>query len=138
MKSFEFVIKLYRIHFVKKNQPIRVEECSLLKKIMNATIRFNDTYSRYLNNNALFQNGIDPLDSDPSTHDGSRTYTPPKVPDLDDVTPDLYYPENADGPDPSEEEQRDRNNEEKIQTEEDHDGAQPNRSEQDDDDLESI
>lgn len=105
---------------------------------MNAAIRFNDTYTQYLNKNALFLNGIDPLDNDPSTHDGGRTYTPPKVPDLDDVTPDLYYPENGGGPDPSEEEQRDRNNKEKIQTEEDHDGAHPNRSEQDDDDLESI
>lgn len=35
-------------------------------------------------------------------------------------------------------EQRDRNNKEKIQTEEDIDGAGPDRSEQDDDDLKSI
>ncbi len=47
------------------------------------------------------------------------------------VTPNLYYPENNDGPDPSEEEQRDRSNKEKINTEEDQHKEKSDHSEED-------
>jgi len=104
---------------------------------MNTTVQSGNGFSYYCQNGALFMNGIEPLDNDPSTDNGSRTYTPPKVPDLDDVAPDLYYPENTEGPDPSEEEQRDRSNKEKINTEEDQHKEKPDHSEEDIYDAES-
>ncbi|WP_312340529.1 hypothetical protein [Sphingobacterium sp.] len=104
---------------------------------MNTTVQSGNGFSYYCQNGTLFMSRIDPIDNDPSTDNGSRTYTPPKVPDVDDVTPDLYYPENSEGPDPSEEEQRNRSNKEKINTEEDQHKEKPDHSEEDIYDAES-
>jgi len=44
---------------------------------------------------------------------------------------ELYHPQNTKGPDPSEEEQRDRSNKEKINAEEDQHKEKPDHSEED-------
>ncbi len=119
------------LSFLKKIQPIKFHRCSYQKENMYTTAQSGNIIPDYCQKGALFMNGIDPIDNDPSTDDGGRTYTPPKVPDLEDITPNLYYPENNDGPDPSEEEQRDRSNKEKINTEEDQHKEKSDHSEED-------
>ena len=86
---------------------------------MNNMIRTNDFIATNHGRISVLFNEIDPIGNNPSTDDGSRTYNPPKLPELEEVTPDLYYPENAEGPDPTEEEQRDRHEKDEIDTEED-------------------
>ncbi|MGJ1537193.1 hypothetical protein ACR784_19425 [Sphingobacterium multivorum] len=98
--------------------------------MMNTAIQFGDSISHSYWRNSMYINEIDPLDNDPSTDDGTSVRQQPQVPSQEDVTPDLYYPENAEGPDPSEEEQRDRSNKEKINTEEDQHKEQPDHSEE--------
>lgn len=104
---------------------------------MNTTVQSGNGISYYCPQGALSMNGIATIDKDPSTDNGSPAYTLPKVSDLDDIAPSLSFPENTEGPDPSEEEQRDRSNKEKINTEEDEHKEKPDHSEEDVYDAES-
>jgi len=129
MKSFIFIIKMsWPISFKK---PIGFGTCSYEKEIMDTTILAGDTISYFLRDSVLFLNEIDPLGDDISNDNGSRVYNTSKVLHLGDINLELYHPQNTKGPDPSEEEQRDRSNKEKINAEEDQHKEKPDHSEED-------
>ncbi|MDM1293287.1 hypothetical protein HX021_03145 [Sphingobacterium sp. N143] len=77
-------------------------------------------------------NEIDPIGNNPGTDDGGHVRVPPKVPQLEEVTPDQYYPENTEGPDPTEEEQRDQEDLENTDSEEE---RHPEKPDHEDDDI---
>lgn len=137
MKSFKFILKIANLSFFLKIKPIKFHRCSYQKEMMNTTVQSGNGIAYDCPKGDLFMSGIDPIDNDPFTDNGSHTYAPPKVPDLDDIALGLYYPENTKGPDPSEEEQRDRSNKEKINMEEDLHKEKPDHSEEDIYDAES-
>lgn len=74
---------------------------------------------------------IDPIGNNPGTDDGGRVRVPPRVPSLDEVTPGQYFPEDSEGPDPTEEEQRERDDLDHIDP--DHDKSPENPDHQQDD-----
>ncbi|WP_433862746.1 hypothetical protein [Sphingobacterium thalpophilum] len=91
---------------------------------MRTTIQFRSGMPLTMEDAFILLNEIDPLGNNPGTDDGAPTRRPPKVPDLDEITPDRYYPENAEGPDPTEEEQRDRDQLEDIDPDHERDHGQ--------------
>jgi hypothetical protein len=108
---------------------------------MHTAIQFGDTISDNSQDSSLFLYEIDPIKNKPST--AGRKYTDrkytgrksidrlSKVSDRDGINFKLYATKRMAGPDPSEEEQRDRTSKEKINTEEDKHKEKPDHSEED-------
>jgi len=102
-----------------------------IKKTMNTAIQFGDTISDYSRESSLFLHEIAPMENEPDSYSLRALFSPSKVSDRDAVNLKLYAPKSMAGPDPSEEEQRDRTTKEKINTEEDQHKEKPDHSEED-------
>ncbi|QMV67495.1 hypothetical protein HS960_07425 [Sphingobacterium paramultivorum] len=98
---------------------------------MNTAIQFGDTISDYSRESSPFLYEIAPMKNEPDSYDLKPIYGPSKVSDRDVVNLKLNSPKSMAGPDPSEEEQRDRTTKEKINTEEDQHKEKPDHSEED-------
>ncbi|WP_159726625.1 hypothetical protein [Sphingobacterium sp. 18053] len=98
---------------------------------MNTAIQFGDTISDYSRESSPFLYEIAPVKNEPDSYDLKPIYGPSKVSDRDVVNLKLNSPKSMAGPDPSEEEQRDRTTKEKINTEEDQHKEKPDHSEED-------
>ncbi|WP_394677869.1 hypothetical protein [uncultured Sphingobacterium sp.] len=98
---------------------------------MNTAIQFGDAISDYFQESSLFLNEIATMENEPDSYSLKHVYRPSKVSDRDAVNLKLYAPKSMAGPDPSEEEQRDRTTKEKINTEEDQHKEKPDHSEED-------
>lgn len=102
-----------------------------IKKTMNTAIQFGDTISDYSRESSPLLYEIAPMKNEPASYDLKPIYGPSKVSDRDAVNLKLNSPKSMAGPDPSEEEQRDRTTKEKINTEEDQHKEKPDHSEED-------
>lgn len=102
-----------------------------IKKTMNTAIQFGDAISDYSQESSLFLYETAPMENEPDSYDLKPICRPSKVSDRDAVNFKLYVPKSMAGPDPSEEEQRDRTTKEKINTEEDQHKEKPDHSEED-------
>ncbi|MDF2515560.1 MAG: hypothetical protein K0R59_856 [Sphingobacterium sp.] len=98
---------------------------------MRTTIQFRSGMPMTFEDAFMLLNEIDPIGNNPGTDDGTRIRKAPKVPDLEEVIPDKYYPESAEGPDPTEEEQRDRDDLAHIDPDHDKHQEQPDHKEED-------
>ena len=98
---------------------------------MNTAIQFGDTISDYFQDSSLFLREIVPMENEADTAVRKPIFSSCKVSDRDAVNLKLYTPKSMAGPDPSEEEQRDRSTKEKINTEEDQHKEKPDHSEED-------
>ncbi len=102
-----------------------------IKKTMNTAIQFGDTISDYSRESSPFLYEIAPMENQPDSYSLKSVFSPSKVSDRDAVNRKLNSPKSMAGPDPSEEEQRDRTTKEKINTEEDQHKEKPDHSEED-------
>ncbi|MNK10846.1 hypothetical protein D3C87_288780 [compost metagenome] len=102
-----------------------------IKKTMNTAIQFGDAISDCFQESSLFLYEIAPMENEPDSYSLKHVYSPSKVSDRDAVNLKLNAPKSMAGPDPSEEEQRDRTTKEKINTEEDQHKEKPDHSEED-------
>lgn len=102
-----------------------------IKKTMNTAIQFGDAISDYFQESSLFLHEIAPMENQPDSYSLKSVFSPSKVSDRDAVNRKLNSPKSMAGPDPSEEEQRDRTTREKINTEEDQHKEKPDHSEED-------
>ncbi|PUV25507.1 MULTISPECIES: hypothetical protein [Sphingobacterium] len=98
---------------------------------MRTTIHFRSGMPLKFEDAFLLLNEIDPIGNNPGTDKGIPVRRPPRVPDLEEVTPDKYYPENAEGPDPTEEEQRDRDDLDHIDPDHEKHPEKPDHKEED-------
>jgi len=98
---------------------------------MHTAIQFGDTISDYFQDSSLFLREIVPMENQADTAVRKLLFSSSKVSDRDAVNLKLYAPKSMAGPDPSEEEQRDRTTKEKINTEEDQHKEKPDHSEED-------
>lgn len=99
--------------------------------MMRTTIQFRSGAPMTFEDAFILLNKIDPIDNSPGTDSGTSVRKAPKIPDLKEVTPDNYYPESANGPDPTEEEQRDRDDLDHIDPEHDKHPQKPDHEEED-------
>ncbi|RKE56184.1 hypothetical protein [Sphingobacterium detergens] len=99
--------------------------------MMRTTIQFRSGAPMTFEDAFILLNEIDPIGNSPGTDSGIPVRKAPKVPDFKEVTPDNYYPESANGPDPTEEEQRDRDDLDHIDPEHDKHPQKPDHEEED-------
>nr|WP_288808502.1 hypothetical protein [uncultured Sphingobacterium sp.] len=97
---------------------------------MRTTIQLRSGIPMTFEDALILLNEIDP--TNPGTDDGAPIRRAPRVPDLEEVTPDKYYPESAEGPDPTEEEQRYRDN---IPNEDPGNDKNPERPDHEEEDI---
>ncbi|WP_343565803.1 hypothetical protein [Sphingobacterium sp.] len=98
---------------------------------MRTTIQFRSGTPMTFENAFILLSEIDPIGNNPGTDNGTPVRKAPKVPDLEEVIPDSYYPESAEGPDPTEEEQRDRDDLDHIDQDRDKHPRRPDHEEED-------
>jgi len=98
---------------------------------MRTTIQFRSGAPMTFEDAFILLNEIDPIGNSPGTDSGTPVRKAPKVPDLKEVTPDNYYTESANGPDPTEEEQRDRDDLDHIDPKHDKHPQKPDHEEED-------
>lgn len=98
---------------------------------MKTTIQFHSGAPMTFEHAFILLNEIEPTDGNPGTNDVPPIRRAPRVPGLGKVTPNHYYPEDAEGPDPTEEEQRDRDDLDDIDPDHEKHPLKPDHEEED-------